>query len=222
MARFSFLLLAAVVPFALAHNGGSNLPRSDADCNESEFFFEQKSCCLPYGGVPNPPTPPSGVTCPVSGWYWHNTKQCCVPHQPTQPSSPSPQCDKDCFWSKLDLKCYPGGSTSTTPSTPKPSGNANNHYRRRDDHKSRSAPLCPNAMEACPIKGLMGTSGDYECLDTKTELESCGGCASTGAGQDCTAIEGAWNVACNQGSCAVYTCQQGYKVARDGKSCTKL
>ncbi|KAJ3539444.1 hypothetical protein NM688_g6357 [Phlebia brevispora] len=77
-------------------------------------------------------------------------------------------------------------------------------------------------MEACPIKGLMSVNGDYECLDTTTELESCGGCASTGAGQDCTAIEGAWNVACNKGSCAVYTCQRGYKVARDGKSCIKL
>ncbi len=56
-------------------------------------------------------------------------------------------------------------------------------------------------MEACPLKGLTATSNDYECLDTDAELESCGGCASIGAGQDCTAIEGVWNVACTTGSC---------------------
>jgi hypothetical protein len=44
--------------------------------------------------------------------------------------------------------------------------------------------------------------GDYECLDTATELESCGGCVSLGSGQDCTAILGAWNVGCEQGHCA--------------------
>ena len=47
----------------------------------------------------------------------------------------------------------------------------------------------------------MTTSGDYECFDIDTELTSCGGCASTGAGQDCTAIPHAWNVACNRGQC---------------------
>lgn len=66
--------------------------------------------------------------------------------------------------------------------------------------KARTITLCPSNLEACPIKGL-AVSGDYECLDTTAELTSCGGCASTGAGQDCTAIEGVWNVACNVGKC---------------------
>lgn len=67
--------------------------------------------------------------------------------------------------------------------------------------KSRAVTLCPQGLEACPIKGLMTSTGDYECLDTAAELTSCGGCASTGAGQDCTAIPGAWNVACEVGKC---------------------
>ena len=184
---------------AAAWHVADNLPPS----------FSQKECCLPRGGVSNPPSPPSGVSCPVSGWYWHTGKQCCVPHEPPSSNSPPPQCTKGCFWSSLDLKCYPGSTTTSTTPTPKPSsqpgyGYSNGkgaHYRRSELH-SRNIALCPNNMEACPISGLMGPSGDYECLDTTAELESCGGCASTGDGQDCTAIEGAWNVACNQGSCA--------------------
>lgn len=49
--------------------------------------------------------------------------------------------------------------------------------------------------------GLTGLSGDYECADTRNDIQSCGGCASTGAGQDCTTIDGAWNVGCNSGKC---------------------
>jgi len=88
--------------------------------------------------------------------------------------------------------------------------------------KSRAISVCPDNMEVCPINGLTGPSGDVECLDTTAELSSCGGCASTGAGQDCSAIEGVWNVGCEQGVCAIYTCAQGYKRSTDGQSCIKL
>ncbi|KAF9481421.1 hypothetical protein BDN70DRAFT_803632, partial [Pholiota conissans] len=51
------------------------------------------------------------------------------------------------------------------------------------------------------------------------ELEACGGCPALGQGQDCTKIKGAWNVGCEQGSCLVYTCAGGFRIAADGKSC---
>ena len=35
---------------------------------------------------------------------------------------------------------------------------------------------------------LVKGSDGYECLDTKTSLESCGGCSSAGQGEDCTKI----------------------------------
>ncbi|KIM44389.1 hypothetical protein M413DRAFT_66908, partial [Hebeloma cylindrosporum] len=54
------------------------------------------------------------------------------------------------------------------------------------------------------------------------ELESCGGCTSLGKGQDCTRIEGAWNVGCHEGSCFVYTCAGGFTIGADGKSCIPL
>jgi hypothetical protein len=56
-------------------------------------------------------------------------------------------------------------------------------------------------MTACPTVGTHGAFSDYECIDTIHELQSCGGCSSTGAGQDCTAIRGAWNVGCKAGKC---------------------
>jgi hypothetical protein len=56
-------------------------------------------------------------------------------------------------------------------------------------------------MTACPVVGPYGVLSDYECIDTDQELQSCGGCSSTGAGQDCTAIRGAWNVGCEYGHC---------------------
>ncbi|GAA6047976.1 hypothetical protein JCM3770_006452 [Rhodotorula araucariae] len=67
--------------------------------------------------------------------------------------------------------------------------------------------LCPVGETACPIFPRMGT---YECLDTRVELESCGGCTSKGAGEDCTAIRGAQGVTCESGACHVYTCQPGW------------
>jgi hypothetical protein len=74
-------------------------------------------------------------------------------------------------------------------------------------------------LSACPITSTSGPTTDFECLDVTNELESCGGCASIGRGQDCTAIEGAWNVGCEQGSCAVYSCAAGFKLAHNGTSC---
>ncbi|GAA5898559.1 hypothetical protein JCM8208_004697 [Rhodotorula glutinis] len=67
--------------------------------------------------------------------------------------------------------------------------------------------LCPVGEQACPIFPRMGT---YECLDTRSELESCGGCTSKGHGEDCTAIRGAQGVTCESGACHVYTCQVGW------------
>ncbi|KAI0078884.1 hypothetical protein K474DRAFT_778013 [Panus rudis PR-1116 ss-1] len=195
---------------------------SGGNCGNDEFYFGKKDCCLPHGGQPNPPSPPKGTQCPPSGWSWHSGKGCCVPHNPPE-QNPPPQCPKGWDWNDNDLKCYPTPPT-TTPPPSKPSqapGKGNSHYKKRHI-KSRSVSLCPSGTEACPISGLMGLSGDYECLDTAVELTSCGGCASTGAGQDCSAIPGAWNVGCEQGSCKVYTCAQGYKLAQDGKSCDKL
>ncbi|GAA5826262.1 hypothetical protein JCM11251_007228 [Rhodosporidiobolus azoricus] len=104
-------------------------------------------------------------------------------------------------------------SGSLHPSTVK-AAKANVEYVKRKIQEEPwetldSRLLCPIGETACPIFPRMGT---YECLDTKTELESCGGCLSKGLGEDCTAIRGAQGVTCSSGACFVFTCQPGWKL----------
>ncbi|KDE03141.1 hypothetical protein MVLG_06337 [Microbotryum lychnidis-dioicae p1A1 Lamole] len=103
--------------------------------------------------------------------------------------------------------------------------------------------LCPENETACPIVGatsyasavsqhfsdsanlfaggVMGGNGGYECLDTRQALDSCGGCASTGEGQDCTKIRGAVGVGCDAGTCVVFSCQSGWKPNSTGSKCIR-
>lgn len=188
---------------------------------DSESFcrYSDKNCCLPHGGPPTVPAPPKGQDCPPTGYYWGKKQGCCVPTHPPPSQSPPPQCRKGWKWFPYLHMCLPGTPPSPTSSSPPKPSKTPAHYDHKDEykggkgdrddhkngghykrsHKSRTPSLCPTGLDACPISGLLS---DYECLDTNTELQSCGGCASTGEGQDCTAIKGAWNVGCESGKCA--------------------
>jgi hypothetical protein len=78
--------------------------------------------------------------------------------------------------------------------------------------------LCPVGLAACPIPNTL--DGAYECLDAKSDLQSCGGCQSLGQGQDCTAIPGARWMGCVSGKCEVYSCKAGYK--RSDGGCVRI
>ncbi|GAA5896221.1 hypothetical protein JCM6882_008522 [Rhodosporidiobolus microsporus] len=103
--------------------------------------------------------------------------------------------------------------------------------------------LCPGKNEqACPIlgsstyaqavehhfnaatefSGVMLGSGGYECIDTTQALDSCGGCASTGEGVDCTNIRGAAGVGCEAGHCVVFSCENGWKPSLKGDKCVRV
>ncbi|BGP18845.1 hypothetical protein JCM10213v2_006925 [Rhodosporidiobolus nylandii] len=103
--------------------------------------------------------------------------------------------------------------------------------------------LCPGKTEkACPIlgstsyaaavehhfnaptefSGIMLGQGGYECIDTAQALDSCGGCASTGEGVDCTRIRGAAGVGCEAGVCRVFSCENGWKPSLDGSKCVRV
>ncbi|GAA6003389.1 hypothetical protein JCM10207_000310 [Rhodosporidiobolus poonsookiae] len=102
--------------------------------------------------------------------------------------------------------------------------------------------LCPDQQIACPIagsssyaqavehhfnaatefSGIMLGSGGFECLDTQQALDSCGGCASLGQGQDCTRIRGVNAVGCEAGQCVVFSCQQGWKPSLAGDKCIRV
>jgi len=198
------LLFVSTIPLVAADHG----------CKNSEFWYDKKGACLPDGGPTWSPSPPAGKQCPPSGWSWSNDHGCCVPHYPQPPSSPPPQCSGGWGWSS-DLSCC---RSPPNPPPPTPSGS----YQKRSVPKQFSNGFCPMGMTACPIPGPSGLTGEFECLDTTNELESCGGCASIGEGQDCSDIRGAWNVACEKGRCAVYTCAGGFRRASNGKSCIEL
>lgn len=84
---------------------------------------------------------------------------------------------------------------------------------------NRDNKLCPVGLAACPIQGR--GEGEYECLDSLNDLQSCGGCASMGTGQDCTAIKGARWMGCNVGKCEVYSCRAGWKKV-NGNECVQI
>ncbi|KAK4684318.1 hypothetical protein P7C73_g5867, partial [Tremellales sp. Uapishka_1] len=70
---------------------------------------------------------------------------------------------------------------------------------------------CPVGLTACAI------DGGYECIDTMTELESCGGCldaqfgVSSGTrGQDCSSMGALMGHAtCTSGTCVATACSDG-------------
>ncbi|WOO85997.1 uncharacterized protein LOC62_07G009485 [Vanrija pseudolonga] len=93
--------------------------------------------------------------------------------------------------------------------------------KRRLGGSSRNA-LCPGTKEACLV---YEGSGGFECLDTTSELESCGGCRygalggnATAVGEDCTvtpgAVEGA--TSCISGECVAFACLPGWTLI-DGR-----
>ncbi|BGP18846.1 hypothetical protein JCM10213_003501 [Rhodosporidiobolus nylandii] len=101
--------------------------------------------------------------------------------------------------------------------------------------------LCPPEETACPIlgsttyddaikhhfstkgevSGIMAGKGGYECVNVKEALDSCGGCASTGEGRDCSSIRGAAGVGCYAGECVVFSCQAGWRPSLDGTKCVR-
>ncbi|BGP12309.1 hypothetical protein JCM10213_002587 [Rhodosporidiobolus nylandii] len=89
-------------------------------------------------------------------------------------------------------------------------------YEPFSSRSSNRALACPAGETACPLP-----SGDFECVDTLSALDSCGGCLTATAadektGQDCLAIPGALNVQCVEGQCVVASCFRGWRLVEDG------
>ncbi|WVQ76663.1 hypothetical protein IAR50_006337 [Cryptococcus sp. DSM 104548] len=87
---------------------------------------------------------------------------------------------------------------------------------------------CPKGMRACNVKGVADT---WECIDPKSDLETCGGCAygdyikghnnTESTGMDCTAVPGVYRgaVTCSEGRCEAYACKRGWTLEEG--SCKK-
>ncbi|GJE89458.1 hypothetical protein PsYK624_055590 [Phanerochaete sordida] len=96
--------------------------------------------------------------------------------------------------------------------------------KKREDLERRVS--CGAGQTACGVYGWQGFNSvdAWECIDTKTDLESCGGCMvpfgrTPAHGIDCTAIPGVMDVNCISGSCVVRRCQPGYVLSLDNTFC---
>jgi len=89
--------------------------------------------------------------------------------------------------------------------------------RRRDQS------TCPAGKTMC---GVPNGGKGHDCVDTKTDRESCGGCTvpspfgNNGAsGKNCKTIPNVDKVLCDNGTCKVLSCKNGFKVSRSNDSC---
>ncbi|ORY32611.1 hypothetical protein BCR39DRAFT_379626 [Naematelia encephala] len=117
-----------------------------------------------------------------------------------------------------------GNYFAYTHDLPSASGLTRRRQRRSVQEQLRLSRLealrrpCPGEMEACLIPG----SDSFECIDPKTELESCGGCQTgywdktriDALGTDCTLIPGVLSdaVTCLNASCHAYRCEPGWRL----------
>lgn len=85
---------------------------------------------------------------------------------------------------------------------------ASGRLRAKKSKVPKSLTLCPSGESACPIAGsasfdifvqstdqtadFSSAKGGYECIDTSENVESCGGCASTGQGVDVSVKNALW------------------------------
>ncbi|WVQ63712.1 uncharacterized protein L199_001865 [Kwoniella botswanensis] len=79
--------------------------------------------------------------------------------------------------------------------------------------------FCPKGLMACAVEGW----DSYECIDTSSELESCGGCIygeygssfnTTSSGTDCSTLPGILfgAVTCQDSKCQAHACKKGYEL----------
>ncbi|KAJ6510569.1 hypothetical protein C8R45DRAFT_814680 [Mycena sanguinolenta] len=161
------------------------------------------------------------LTSMVNGCAGH--AQCYYPLN----SVPSCQSGSPCYFTCTNgYSAYPSGSHPTQCVCSSPHTECNGkcgtfqgcpstYYAKRD---LAGGEKCSKGHTACPIPGRGAKS--WECIDTQTELESCGGCVysdfSTSllglAGTDCTAIPGVSDVSCVNGRCVVRKCVSGYNL----------
>ncbi|EMD36280.1 hypothetical protein CERSUDRAFT_115230, partial [Gelatoporia subvermispora B] len=130
-----------------------------------------------------------------------------TPYTPPGASSPT-DCVCEPPYTVCNGQCgnFPHGCGSSTP-------------------KRRRAPTCASGRSVCGVTG--GSYGQgWECVDTTSDLESCGGCMAPspfgGApvnGVDCSALPNVDRVACKASRCVVSTCVEGYSVSSGNDSC---
>ncbi|KAK8850429.1 hypothetical protein IAR55_004347 [Kwoniella newhampshirensis] len=207
-------------------------------------------CDNSWGWMPPPEAPcPKGITCP-KGWFWHKEWNQCTPLTPRSPEPACDNWDEknQCCGGQTGPSQGVGGGKGGKGNQGgwgNPGGwgqggnnggwgqgghnggwgNQKRNLKAREQialfpQSDLDKMYCPGFLHACTVPTATGGEWAYECVDFATELESCGGCASTGEGADCTQIPHALGVGCESGVCTVYTCQSGF--AANGTACVAI
>ncbi|KAM0754392.1 hypothetical protein T439DRAFT_112788 [Meredithblackwellia eburnea MCA 4105] len=73
---------------------------------------------------------------------------------------------------------------------------------------------------ACPVATEEGVMA-FECVNLKTDVKRCGGCAAETGARDCSSIPGVNDVECAAGTCVVNSCNQdlGFTLSANGHEC---
>ncbi|KAJ3492862.1 hypothetical protein NLJ89_g11150 [Agrocybe chaxingu] len=90
---------------------------------------------------------------------------------------------------------------------------------------------CGGHTEVCGVSGRENSMA-FECVDTETTRDSCGGCmvphpffesepVRRSTGQDCSAIPNAKSVGCSESRCVVHTCNDGWIPATTLDQCIR-
>ncbi|KAI5474281.1 priA protein [Pseudohyphozyma bogoriensis] len=164
---------------------GYPCPNGNTDC-QAFFFCGTDGTCGGVGaacanGDSSSPIPTPDNQC-VSNSCDTTTKTCDAP--PTAGMATGSGCNVDdvCSGTCLNSTTSLGGYLCTVKAAV-PSG--------RFRSKRAAALDCPEDHTACLVGS--GLTDAYECVDTSSNLEQCGGCVGTedGTGTDCTSIPGA-------------------------------
>ncbi|KAL7410749.1 hypothetical protein BDY24DRAFT_417604 [Mrakia frigida] len=143
-----------------------------------------------------------GVPCNTRACYDDAGVQVC--------DAPNNRCGVCASGQRLDaLTCFGGISASLAPTRRR-----ERLLMERREKIARDHALCPADLTPCPVG--FARDGGYECLDVHTELESCGGCRSTGLGIDCSALPGVrlGGTTCAEGRCVVSACRRGFRLEK--------
>jgi len=163
---------------------------------------DHKTCTYPPYSTPFCSQDPCDFNCPFP--FQKEGDQCVC-------EKPYVLCNGQCVASKT-------GTCSSAGSHP---------YARRMTLREEAQASCGANEEVCGVYG--GSYSAYDCVDTKKNLESCGGCmipnpfllasSVSPVGVDCTSIDHVDSVSCVSGQCIVESCEKGWEVSEGSAGC---
>ncbi|KAH9910835.1 uncharacterized protein BXZ73DRAFT_108439 [Epithele typhae] len=183
------------------------------ECPAGQFSWEGASACCPCcsGFYSDHPGASSCAQCATAGAY------------SVVGASSASACSS--YYLGGQLSCPSAGPTCPDVGGANPSSLAHQTPVRR-----RAA--CALGQRSCPVYGVSATGHGYvrgsECVDVRTDLESCGGCVADDSplggrnadgGRDCSAIPHTGRVACRGGACVIESCASGFALSEDGEAC---